>query len=72
MHRFKCPFLAMPAPTSEFEVWSGEPAASYKWTSWVWEITGWNSRLQENRRIILEEYIEYTQIIKGKAEDVNM
>ena len=28
----------------------GEPAVSYKWTGWVWEITGWNSRLQENYR----------------------
>ena len=25
----------------------GEPTASYKWTSWVWEITGWSLRLQE-------------------------
>ena len=28
----------------------GEPAVSYKWTGWVWEITGWSSRLQENYR----------------------
>ena len=30
--------------------WSGpgEPAVSYKWTGWVWENTGWSSRLQEN------------------------
>ena len=29
----------------------GEPTASYKWTTWVWEITGWSSsRLQENYR----------------------
>ena len=26
----------------------GEPAISYKWTGWVWEITGWSSKLQEN------------------------
>jgi hypothetical protein len=25
-----------------------EPAVSYRWTGWVWEITGWRSRLQEN------------------------
>ena len=25
-----------------------EPAVSYKWTSWVWEITGWSWRPQEN------------------------
>jgi hypothetical protein len=26
----------------------GEPAVSYRWTGWIWEITGWSSRLQEN------------------------
>ena len=26
----------------------GEPAVSDKWTGWIWKITGWNSRLQEN------------------------
>jgi hypothetical protein len=25
----------------------GEPAVSYKWTCWVWEIAVWSSRLQE-------------------------
>ena len=25
----------------------GEPVVSYRWTGWVWEITGWSSRLQE-------------------------
>ena len=29
---------------------SEEPAVSYRWTHWVWEITGWSSRLQENDR----------------------
>ena len=28
----------------------GGPAVSYKWTGWVWVITGWSSRLQENYR----------------------
>ena len=28
----------------------GEPTVSYKWTSWVWKITGWSSKLQENYR----------------------
>ena len=28
----------------------GEPVVSYKWTGWVWELTGWSSRLQENYR----------------------
>jgi len=35
----------------------GEPAVSYRWTGWVWEITGWSSRLQEdcytNRNFLL-------------------
>ena len=31
-----------------------EPAVSYRWTGWVWKITGWSSRLQR------EESIEYT------------
>ena len=26
----------------------GEPAASYRWTGWVWEIASWSSRLWEN------------------------
>ena len=26
----------------------GQPAISFRWTGWVWEITGWNSRLKEN------------------------
>ena len=28
----------------------GKPAVSYRWTGWVWEITGWSSRLQGNHR----------------------
>ena len=28
----------------------GEPAVSYRWTGWVWEMTGWCSRLQEDYR----------------------
>ena len=28
----------------------GEPAVSYRWTGWVWETTGWSSRLQENHQ----------------------
>ena len=27
-----------------------EPAVNYKWTGWVWEITSWSSRLQDNYR----------------------
>ena len=25
-----------------------EPVVNYRWTSWVWDISGWSSRLQEN------------------------
>ena len=28
----------------------GKPTASYRWASWVWEITGWGSRLHEFAR----------------------
>ena len=28
----------------------GELAVSYRWTGWVWEITSWRSRMQENYR----------------------
>jgi hypothetical protein len=30
----------------------GDPAVSYRWTRWVWEIIGGSSRLQENYRSI--------------------
>ena len=30
----------------------GEPTASYRWATWVWEITSSNSRLQEHHRSI--------------------
>lgn len=33
---------------------------SFKWTCWVWELTGWRSRLWENYQSFLEEFIEYT------------
>ena len=42
----------------EYNEW-GELAASYRWSNWVWEITGWSSRLRE-LLIMLEESIEYT------------
>ena len=28
----------------------GKPAVGYRWTGWVWEITSWSSRLEENYR----------------------
>jgi hypothetical protein len=46
----------------------GEPAVRSKWTGWIWEITGWSTRLQENYRlsiIILEGiYRIYSNLIK--------
>ena len=36
----------------------GEPTVSYKWTGWVWEITGWRSRLQENYRSFYRNLLE--------------
>jgi hypothetical protein len=26
----------------------GESVVSYRWTNWVWELTGWSSRVKEN------------------------
>ena len=41
----------------------GEPAVSYRWTGWIWEITDHFRGIY--RRI-------YHNLIKGKSEDVNM
>ena len=38
-----------------------ELVASYRWTSWVWEITGWWFKTWGELPIILEESIEYTR-----------
>ena len=41
----------------------GEPTISYRWTGWVWEITSWSSRLQENYprfRGMLTDYAQKT------------
>ena len=46
----------------------GEQTASYRWTGWIWEITGRSSRLQENYPSILEEPMEYTSNQWRKAE----
>jgi hypothetical protein len=37
-----------------------EPAASCRWTGWVWEKIGWNSKTSDNVLIILEESTKYT------------
>ena len=37
-----------------------EPAVSYKWTGWVWEIHRWKSKIARKLPTILEEFIEYT------------
>ena len=60
-HRLFLTGLAKPADRCRRSNWAvlwtktngnydpGEPAVSYRWTGWVWEITtGWGSRLQEN------------------------
>ena len=40
-----------------------------QWTGWVWEMTGWSSRLQENCPSILEEPMEYiSKLIKKNTE----
>ena len=50
----------------------GEPAVSYIWTSRVWENTQLKFKTTWELLIILEEFIEYTPINKGKPEAVNM
>ena len=53
-------------------VWE-EPAVSYRWTDWVWEINRWKLETSGELQIILEEYIEYTsKMSEAKLEDVNM
>ena len=42
----------------------GEPAVSYKWTDWVWEITCWSWRLQENYRSFRGIYRIYPNLTK--------
>ena len=46
------------AATATATEWEA-PTASYWWTSEVWEITGWSSRLQEKYPSFLEESMEY-------------
>ena len=38
----------------------GEPAVSYRWTGWVWEITGWKFKTSGKSPVVLEEFMEYT------------
>ena len=42
----------------------GEPAARYRWTGRVWDITGWTSRLYESHPIItiVENYMKKNHI----------
>ena len=43
----------------------GEQAASYKWTGWVWEITGWKFEIAGELPIVWEESVEeYTPVLK--------
>ena len=43
-------------------LWSERTGSCYKWTGWVWEITGWSSRLQEGKLPIFS--INYPNLIK--------
>ena len=51
--------LYIPQPTDR-----GEPAVSYKWNGWVWEITGLSSRLQDNYQAFKRIYGIYPNSIK--------
>ena len=51
----------------------GEVGAGYKWaTGWVWEITGWSSRLEGNDPSFCRSQWNIPQIIDEKRNDVNM
>ena len=43
-------FLPCPASSALASPPKGELAVGYRWTGWIWEITGWSWRLQENYR----------------------
>ena len=68
-------FSWLSSKVSQTLVWSynrGEPVVSYIWTNFVWDITGWSSRLQENYWSFKENLQNIPQIHRGKAEDVNV
>ena len=46
----------------------GEPAASYRWTGWVWEITGWSSRLLKNCQLLKRNLTNIPRFDKRKPE----
>jgi hypothetical protein len=48
-------------PTTQTYDW-GKLVVNYKWTGWVWEITGLKLKTVRKLPIILEEFIEYTPI----------
>ena len=64
------PGVGKPAPASCNE--QGEPTASYRWTGWVWEITSWRSRLQENNSSVQRNLWNAPEGVSGKPEDHNM
>ena len=44
---------------------------SYKWTGWVWELTGPNSTLKDHYQLIQNNLHNIPQFNKGKSKDVN-
>ena len=50
----------------------GEPTASYRWIGWVWEITGWSSRLQETTDHFRGIYGIYINLIMRTPKDAKM
>ena len=47
---------------SSKEQWMGrtEPTTSYRWASWVWEMTSWKLKTSRTLPILVEESIEHT------------
>ena len=50
----------------------GERTVSYKWTGWVWEITGYSSKTSGKLPNILVESMDIPQSLKRKQRDHNM
>jgi hypothetical protein len=72
-HKWHNSTVIIASPQYELEINDrGEPAVSYRWTGWVWDLTGRSSRLQENYRSFWRNLWNIPQFNKGKPEDVNM
>ena len=64
-HGLSVSYVKWPLVNLDHRDWNndrGEPAVSYKWTVWIWEITGSKFKIAGKLPIIVEECIESTPI----------